>query len=180
MNRFIPGLALVAGLAFGPVASALDSFTVEFGTGDDDATRFGATVGWDWDAKWFAEGDWYLGGFWELGGSYWDADAGRTGNDSMGEVGGAAVFRYQTHKPIGGFSPFLELGLGIHGFTETELEDKDFDIAFSFAESLGGGVRFGANSAWELGYRYQHLSNAGLGDDNPGINFHLFRLGYHF
>jgi hypothetical protein len=29
-------------------------------------------------------------------------------------------------------------------------------------------------------YRYQHQSNAGLGDDNPGINFHLMSLGYHF
>jgi hypothetical protein len=32
----------------------------------------------------------------------------------------------------------------------------------------------------DLGYRYQHLSNAGLGDSNPGINFHLVRLAYHF
>jgi len=31
-----------------------------------------------------------------------------------------------------------------------------------------------------LGYRYQHLSNLSIGDSNPGINFHLVRLGYHF
>jgi hypothetical protein len=24
------------------------------------------------------------------------------------------------------------------------------------------------------------LSNAGLGDDNPGINFHAVQIGYHF
>jgi hypothetical protein len=29
-------------------------------------------------------------------------------------------------------------------------------------------------------YRFQHLSNASLGDDNPGINFHVLHLGYRF
>jgi hypothetical protein len=169
-------------VAFGvcPAASAVDAFHVELGAGDDDAKRAGLYFSWSWNAKWFAHGDWYLGGHWELGGSYWDASPGRTGNDSLGEGGAAAVFRLEPHKPMSGFSPFLELGLGVHGYTDTELEDKDFDIAFTFAEHIGTGIRFGDEQRWELGYRYQHLSNAGLGDENPGINFHLVRLGFRF
>jgi hypothetical protein len=58
--------------------------------------------------------------------------------------------------------------------------DKDFSIPFAFGSHGGAGVRFGAKGRLEIGYRYQHLSNAGLGDSNPGINFHLVRLAYHF
>ena len=44
----------------------------------------------------------------------------------------------------------------------------------------GQDGRFGPGGEFEALYRYQHQSNAGLGDDNPGVNFHLFTLGYHF
>lgn len=171
-------LALLAGMA--RPAAAVDTFAVEYGAGDDDAQRFGLAFTWDWNRKWFADGAWYLGGYWEVGGSYWDADPGRTGTDSLGEGGAAAVFRLQPHNPIGAFMPFVEAGLGMHVFSETELQDKDFDINFSFAEHIGAGVRFGDASQWELGYRYQHLSNASIGDSNPGINYHLIRLAFRF
>lgn len=173
----VPLIALTCTQA---VNGAETAFAVELGTGDDAAERVGFRFDWAWSAKWFTEGDWYLGGYWEFGGSYWDAAGGRTGNDSLGELGVAPVLRLQPHQPIGGFVPYVELGVGAHVLTDTELEDKNFDINFTFAEHLGAGFRFGDTGHWELGYRYQHLSNADLGDDNPGINFHLLRLGYHF
>ena len=68
----------------------------------------------------------------------------------------------------------------MHGYTEDGISDEDFDIPFAFGTHLGVGARFGANGRYELVYRYQHQSNAGLGDENPGINFHVVQLGYHF
>jgi hypothetical protein len=38
--------------------------------------------------------------------------------------------------------------------------------------SLGGGV--------QLGYRWQHMSNANIYDSNPGVNVHMLSLTYRF
>lgn len=162
-------------------AQALDSIALELGTAesDEDVNRFGIALKWDWNAKWLTVGDWSLGGYWEVGANYWDGDEGRTGNDSLGDFHLTPVMRYQ-HNNETGFAPFVELGLGAHLHTDSEIGDKDFDIPFSFGSHLGLGAKFGAGQRYELLYRFQHLSNASLGDENPGINFHVIHLGYRF
>jgi len=39
---------------------------------------------------------------------------------------------------------------------------------------------FGRHGQYELGYRYQHISNAGIKRPNDGLNLHMLRLGYSF
>jgi len=165
-------------LAEGP--GWIDAVAVEGGIGDDDVGRFGLSAQFEWGAKWFAAGDWYLGGYWDLNGSYWDGDDGRSGEDSLFAIGLTPVFRVQPHSALGGWKPYVEFGVGPHLQSETGIGNKDFDINFAFGSHLGVGARFGARQQYELGFRYQHLSNASIGDSNPGINFSLFRLGYHF
>ena len=162
-------------------AHAIDGVALELGTADsdEDVDRFGVAFKWDWGAKWFANGDWYLGGYWELGAAYWDGEDGRTGNDSLGDFHVTPVFRFQRGEGAS-IAPFLEFGVGAHVHTDDSIGDKDFDIPFAFGSHVGGGLRFGQRQQFELLYRFQHLSNAGLGDDNPGINFHVLHLGYRF
>jgi len=50
--------------------------------------------------------------------------------------------------------------------------------AFQFGEHLGFGYRFGVTGAYDLGYRFQHISNGNIKDPNDGINFHQIRLQY--
>jgi hypothetical protein len=52
--------------------------------------------------------------------------------------------------------------------------------AFQFGSHIGLGYRFGAKRSYEIGYRFQHISNAGIKKPNPGINFHQVRVQYHF
>ena len=52
--------------------------------------------------------------------------------------------------------------------------------ASSSATTWASGYRFGAKGAFDLAYRYQHLSNASIKKPNDGINFHQVRLQYHF
>lgn len=54
-------------------------------------------------------------------------------------------------------------------------------------DDFGGGLQFtshvGAAINWQeviLNYRLQHTSNAGIYDHNPGLNMHLFGVGYRF
>jgi hypothetical protein len=47
-----------------------------------------------------------------------------------------------------------------------------------FTSHVGLNWDFAAH--WRLGYRFQHMSNADLSRDNPGLNMHLFALSYVF
>jgi hypothetical protein len=170
----------MAALIYSVVAGAVDGVAGEVGWGEENSIRGGLAMQWDWHRELLTFGDWYLGGFWELGGSYWDGDSGRHGDASLGEIGFAPVFRIQPHSTVMGVTPYLEGAIGVHLFSDTKFGDRDFDIPFSFGDHLGAGLRFGSKGEFDIGYRYQHLSNASLGDSNPGINFHLLRLGYHF
>jgi hypothetical protein len=54
--------------------------------------------------------------------------------------------------------------------------------SFNFIDQAGFGVRIAAGMRRELlaGYRFQHISNAGLADSNPGANFNFVYLGLTF
>lgn len=160
---------------------AIDKVAFEYGqsAGDANVDRYGAVATLDWGVQWLQTGSWSLGGYWEAGVDFWDSDPGRTGNDSLVDLHITPVFRWQ-RDPAAGFAPFLELGVGPHGHTESKIENKDFDIGFAFGSHIGGGVRLGEQGRYEFLYRFQHLSNASIGDKNPGINFHLFQVGYRF
>jgi hypothetical protein len=53
---------------------------------------------------------------------------------------------------------------------------------FNFLDQAGLGVRFeqSRSRAWLVGYRFQHISNAGRVKPNPGANFNLVYLGLSF
>jgi len=117
----------------------------------------------------------------EFGINYWDSDTRPSRNDSLVDFGLSPIVRLQFDSfTFFGARPFIEGGVGFHVFTDDKFGDKDFGIPFAFAPTGGAGVRFGVDERFELAYRYQHLSNAGLSDSNPGIDFHLLRLSYHF
>jgi Lipid A 3-O-deacylase (PagL) len=54
--------------------------------------------------------------------------------------------------------------------------------SFNFMEQVGFGVRFeeSRRRAWLVGYRFQHISNGGRIQPNPGANFNLLYLGLSF
>lgn len=83
------------------------------------------------------------------------------------------------------------LGLGVEGLPLV----LDLGVAPTFIsedqfgdENLGGEIQFSSHiglsylleGGLTLGYRFQHTSNASIKDPNPGLNMHLFQLGYRF
>lgn len=164
-------------------ASADSTVYLEGGWDDDeqDANRYGFAVAYDLPYRFLEAGSWYLGTYFEVSASYWDADdGGRWNEDSLFEGGLTGVLRFQREVGQGLVTPFAELGTGPHVMSETQFVDKDFDLQFCFGSHLGAGLKFGNRGQFEALYRFQHLSNADLGDDNPGIDFHLLRFGYRF
>ena len=175
-------VAVIGALLLAAPAGAVDTVLLEGGMteSDKDAERYGGAVRWNLGGSWWRTGDWSVASYLELSVTYWDGEPGRTGEDDLVDFGLTPVLRWQRDPSQVGLAPFLELGLGVHGHTEDGIGNKDFDIPFAFGSHFGAGARFGAGGRYELVYRFQHLSNAGLGDDNPGINFHVLQLGYHF
>lgn len=53
---------------------------------------------------------------------------------------------------------------------------------FNFMDQAGFGIRFeeSRGRAWLVGYRFQHISNAGRVKPNPGANFNFLYLGLSF
>jgi len=78
-------------------------------------------------------------------------------------------------------SPYLEAGIGAHLLSRTSLNgERKFGTAFQFGSHLGVGIRFGPRHAYDLTYRFRHLSNASIRSPNNGINFSEIRFGYWF
>jgi Lipid A 3-O-deacylase (PagL) len=105
-----------------------------------------------------------------------DASAGWLGrqgdNAFLGTLGPSLGLRHKLF-PIefeGGSSPTI--------LNRNRFGDTDFGFPLQFTSFLGVSADMGRH--WAVGYRFQHMSNAGLGSDNPGLNMHMVSFRYRF
>jgi len=75
----------------------------------------------------------------------------------------------------GRLSPYLELSGGTL-FTTSKVPPGTSAVNFGSGAALGTHF-LGDKHAWSIEARYLHISNAGLGDLNPGVNTFEIRLG---
>lgn len=178
MKRIAQGLIVAGLLGFASAQTqAVDGIAVELGK--SDGTDMGRiAIQWDWGKRWLQSQGWHLSGYWDLGLGYWKRDDVRPGqNDDIAEIGLTPVFRLQ-HNDLRGL--YGEIAIGAHFLSKTSLGDRRFSTSFQFGDHVGVGYRFGTKGAFDLSYRYQHLSNGGIKQPNDGINFNQVRLQYHF
>ena len=160
----------------GARAMAVDGVAVEVGSGDGtDMGRI--ALQWNWKKPLYQGAGWNVGAYWDLGLGYWNNDGFPGRNKDITEIGLTPVMRLQRDDLKGLYG---ELGLGMHLQSRTTIGDKRMGTLFQFGSHLGVGYRFGVKRAFDLSYRYQHLSNAGINRPNDGINFNQVRLQYHF
>jgi hypothetical protein len=170
---------LVAALLLSGNVFAVDGMSVEYGNGNDtDMGR--VTALWNFDKKWLDNGDWLVTGFWEASLGRWRGYSASGNNQTITDIGLTPVFRFQQRSPSG-FAPYLEGAIGFHLISPTFINaDRKFSTAFQFGDHVGVGVRFGNHQQFDLGYRFQHLSNADIKKPNQGINFNQVRFAYNF
>ena len=77
--------------------------------------------------------------------------------------------------PHGRWSPYLELSGGTL-FTTAKVPAGTSSVNFTSGAALGTHI-LGPKCSWAIEARYLHISNAGLGDLNPGVNTFEVRLG---
>jgi hypothetical protein len=81
------------------------------------------------------------------------------------------------------WQPFGALSCGLVASTRPIPVDEHGMTQFNFtAEGQVGIERFNSarTRAWRFGYKFQHISNGGLGRGNPGLNLNLLFFGYSF
>jgi hypothetical protein len=173
LSCLLAGFGLCVSLA----ASAAE-YRAELATGwgDDDTQMVRLGLARDWQRTWFNDGDWQLGGYWlgEVG--YWNSDQNhRRDNDNLWEVGLTPVFRLQ--PKAGQVRPYLEAGIGGHVLSDTRIGRRELSTAWQFGSHVGAGIRCGR---FDIGYRFQHLSNAGIKKPNDGMDFHVLSASLTF
>jgi opacity protein-like surface antigen len=77
------------------------------------------------------------------------------------------------------FAPFIEGGLGL---LYTDLRGYSLGGHFSFMENIGAGASFflNKNLAFTASWRYRHLSNANLYEDNAGLDSGVILAGFSY
>jgi hypothetical protein len=153
-------------------ARATDGVSVEIGRGDENSELARAALQLKWQKKWFADTGWEVGGYWEASLGAWTTDK------TLIDFGFTPVFRLQRADVAG---PYVEAAIGFHLLSDLSISrTRLFGSHFQFGDHVGAGWRFGPRGRNDIGVRLQHLSNGGIRRPNPGINFLVLRLAYHF
>lgn len=179
-SRLVLHAMLAASLLGGSGAAFADRWGIQAGVGFSD--RHGvdkADIGVVWDPgwNWWEVGGWHFAFVVEGHAGYWHT--GGNVHSSIGEFGVTPMFRFI--KSSGQIRPFIEAGGGVRLLTHPTISDNfSLSTAFQFAPTGGVGVQFGQRQQYQVGYRFEHVSNAGIKEPNPGINFHQFYLQYNF
>lgn len=90
----------------------------------------------------------------------------------------ASVVPYVHLRPLGwdGVVPYFEGGVGL---AYTGLRNYGLGSRVTFSDDVGLGVAFAddAGRSWSIGYRFRHLSHAGIfGSPNDGLNSHFLTI----
>jgi lipid A 3-O-deacylase len=161
-------------------AASADQFGVQVaaGAGDRHIKKVDLGVAWDPNLAWWQIGGWHFSLIGEAHVAWWHTNEGDVHND-IGEIGATPVIRFI--KGSGSLRPFMELGAGIRLLTSPRISSTfTLGTALQFVEMAGVGVQLGSRQQYLAGYRFQHISNGGIKEPNPGINFSQLYLQYNF
>ncbi|HEY5899869.1 MAG TPA: acyloxyacyl hydrolase [Burkholderiales bacterium] len=151
--------------AYAASAGAVDGVSAETGRGTRDVDLWRLGLQWHAHADWLAATRWRL--YWDLSAGGWHSDLG-----TVHDVGLTPVFRYAGAD----HGVFYEAAIGFHVLSDSHINsDLGFSTRFQFGDHLAVGYRF---EGYDLSLRLQHLSNGGMRNPNPGINFLELRGQY--
>jgi len=149
------------------------------GVADHDLKKADLGLVWDPGLEWWHVGGYHFTVVGEVHVAYWDVQTSHHVNPNAWEFGVSPVFRFI--KDSGWVRPYIEAGVGVRMISHLRQETgRAMSSSFQFADMVGVGAQFGHRQNYQAGFRFQHLSNAGLREPNPGVNFSQIYLQYNF
>jgi lipid A 3-O-deacylase len=158
-----------------------NQFGLQFvgGVADHDVRKAELGFVWDPGLTWWEIGGYHFTVVGEGHVAYWDIREHPASHPNIWEFGLTPVLRFV--KSSGSFRPYIEAGVGVRLLSHVdETPDRSVSSSFQFADMVGLGAQFGVRQNYQAGFRFQHLSNAGIKHPNPGINFSEIYLQYNF
>ncbi|MDP3846810.1 MAG: acyloxyacyl hydrolase [Pseudomonas sp.] len=154
-------LLAIAGFSLG-VTTGAQAADVAFSVGstNDSTMTYRLGLQCDFGRNFTESSSGRLTGYWDTAYTYWQGDK-TASNHSLSLT---PVFVYEFAGET--VKPYVEAGIGVALFSDTELEDQDLGSSFQFEDRLGVGLRFNGQ---EIGLRAIHYSNAGLSSPNDGV-----------
>lgn len=173
--------ALGAMAALGACAAAHADPAVHVAFGRDpghNINKYEVGVNWDSGFAWGNPQGWLAKLQWEAELAEWNARSG-TNHQNVTEFGFSPILRVE--KRGGSLVPFLEASVGVRMMSHKATSDEHRSGSlFQFSDMIGVGMAFGPKTAYEAGFRYQHVSNAGIKQPNPGSGFYTGYVRYRF
>jgi lipid A 3-O-deacylase PagL len=126
-------------------------------------------------ANWNLPWSWFLFTRWHLQ-MQLDCSAGWLGGNGEGAAiftSGPSLMVRRDHVPL-----FMEFGTSPTIMSRDTFGSKDFGTLFQFTSYGGLDLHLGRHA--RFGYRYQHMSNAHLAGQNPGLNMHVLQASWQF
>ena len=165
----LAALAALSMTAIGAVQAA--DMTVAVGQSGESTMVYRLGAQFDFNRSWWQSDVGHLGGYWDAGYTFWDGDE----TSSNHSLSFAPVFVYEFAGER--VRPYIEAGIGVAAFANTELEGNDLGSSFQFEDRIGFGVRFAGQ---EVGLRAIHYSNAGIEQPNDGAETYTlhYRLSF--
>ena len=159
MKKFLGAALFVCALP----AMALDGVSAEAGIGQHSVWMWRLGGQWDQHVQKLEPTHWHL--HWDFALGQWKSDTG-----TMHELSVTPVLRWAPGERGG----YVEGGIGLHLLSDSHVSsDIDFSTRLQFGDHLGAGYRW---EHYDLSARLQHISNGGMRNPNPGMNFLAVRL----
>jgi lipid A 3-O-deacylase len=129
-------LAAVAALSVGSMAAAhAVDFTVAVGQTDESTMTYRLGAQFDFGTSWFQTSVGRLTGYWDAGYTYWEGDE----SSSNHSISLAPVFVYEFAGES--VKPYVEAGIGVAAFENTEVEGNGLGSSFQFEDRIGAGIK---------------------------------------
>jgi hypothetical protein len=154
-----------------------DAISVQAGPGRDSVAMAGVGLAWDWDFHRVRRAE--LTARTEFMVNTWRYDRPGGGHMTLTQFVLLPTLRMQLDR---GRSPwFLEIGVGASWTDRLFIPpNKQFSTQWNFYDVLGGGYKFGDRREREVGLRWNHVSNGGIRNPNPGQDFLQLRYVQRF
>jgi lipid A 3-O-deacylase len=161
-------LATLVALSLGYAASSqATDVTLAIGQSSESSMVYRLGAQFDFDNSWWQSDTGRLTGYWDAAYTYWDGDD----SSSNHSLSFSPVFVYEFAGET--VKPYVEAGIGVAFFENTEVEDRQLGSSFQFEDRIGVGLRF---SGQEVGLRAMHYSNLGIKQPNDGVE--VYSLHY--
>jgi len=176
-SGFLRLLCALVLFGFAQRAMAVEGAYVMVGNGQD-VNVYGVALSWAPWATWPVSTDGVLSLRGTAGVAYWDSRKGDS-DKSLVAVSAYPILRLDL-PPVGGIVPYIEGSVGFNLLSRTRIGEHQLSTAFQFGEFAGVGIAFGDNRQFDLGVRYQHVSNADIKKPNDGLTYGSVVFQYRF